>query len=121
LTATRSSSKTTPDRSDRACTHAGDLLSQAAAARHSRSSPAQEVVSLPAPDRSPPQDGGSRLMPPFGRLARLGSDRRPLACQARRRSADPLMCGQRRPREFWGTTRRTSQHPRPQLGRPESP
>lgn len=39
LTATRSSSKTTPDRSDRACTHAGDLLSQAAAARHSRSSP----------------------------------------------------------------------------------
>jgi hypothetical protein len=35
--------------------HAGDLLTQTAAARYSRFSPAQEVISLPHPDRSPPQ------------------------------------------------------------------
>jgi len=34
--------------------HAGDLLTQAAAAQYSRFLPAQEVISLPHPDRTPP-------------------------------------------------------------------
>jgi len=36
--------------------HADDLLTQAAAARYSRFLPAQEVISLPDPDGSPPQE-----------------------------------------------------------------
>ena len=46
--------------------HAGDLLMQAAVAPNDRFLPAQEVISLHSPDRTPPLNGGLRLSPHVG-------------------------------------------------------